>query len=249
MPSGDASTAAWMNELLGSGLLHVTLFLLPWVAVTSTELSKMPSEANMVVTGNANYNKRGFFWLVLRDMGFVFVWFCVTTTQSCLCKSYNSALGLYFKWTHGEWDWPTPLSRTGPVSVYPSFAFLLKKKLWRELENKSLGFQCRKGQPSFSELVPESLPGMTRNWELAAKSWDLILFFLICHQNDEGLGECFAVEVTMRIASTLLNINQLHLENQKWAKNAGPFFNLPLFYHHSEGVLTVTVYVILYSKY
>lgn len=109
---------------------------------------------------------------------------------------------------YGEWDWPTPLARTGPSSIYPSFAFLLKQKLWWELENKSLGFKCKKA--SFSELVPESLPGMTRNWELTAKSWDFILFFLICHPNDEGLRECFAVEVAMRIASTPLNIKQLH---------------------------------------
>lgn len=119
---------------------------------------------------------------------------------------------------HGEWDRPTPLARIfpdiqippDPISIYRSFAFLLKKKLWWELENKSLGFKCRKRQASFSELVPESLLGMTINWELAAKSWDFILLFLICHQNDEGLRERFAVEVTMRIASTLLNIKQLH---------------------------------------
>ena len=61
MPSGDASEAAQMNELLCLGLLHVKISLLSRVAVTSTEESKMPSEANMVVTRNANCNKSFLF--------------------------------------------------------------------------------------------------------------------------------------------------------------------------------------------
>lgn len=45
---------------------------------------------------------------------------------------------------NGEWEWPTSLVRTGPISIYASFAFSLKEKNYWELENKSLDFRSRK---------------------------------------------------------------------------------------------------------
>lgn len=39
------------------------------------------------------------------------------------------------------------------------------------------------------------------------------------------------------------------LKNEKMGKKCRAFFNLSLPHHHSEWVLTITVYVILYSKY
>lgn len=93
MPSGDASVATRINELLCSGLLHVKIALLCCAAVTSTEESKMPSEANAVVTRHANCNKRGFF----AERHGVRVWFCVNTIQFCLRKTNDNVLGLYFK--------------------------------------------------------------------------------------------------------------------------------------------------------
>lgn len=64
--------------------------------------SKTPSEVNMVVTRNANCNQSFLFWLVLKDTGFVLVWFCVNTTHLCLCKTSNNILGLCYKWTMGN---------------------------------------------------------------------------------------------------------------------------------------------------
>lgn len=61
MPSGDASVARQMNELLYLGLLYVKISLLSSEAVTSTESSKMPSETNLIVTRNLNCSKSFLF--------------------------------------------------------------------------------------------------------------------------------------------------------------------------------------------
>jgi len=60
MPSVDASVAVQMNEPLCLGSLQGTA-LLGCVTITSTEESKMPSEANTVVSRNANCKKRFLF--------------------------------------------------------------------------------------------------------------------------------------------------------------------------------------------
>lgn len=81
----------------------------------------------------------------MKDMGFVivFVRFCVNTLQFCLCKTNNSILGLYLKYRMGN-ETDQLSFRVGPISIYPSFAFSLKKKNYCELENESLDFKCRK---------------------------------------------------------------------------------------------------------
>lgn len=81
LPSGDASVATRINELLCLGLLHVKIALLCCVAVTSTEESEMPSEANMVVTRHANCNKS--FLFLLKDMGFVFGFVLILYNSAC----------------------------------------------------------------------------------------------------------------------------------------------------------------------
>lgn len=86
----------------GTNKLHVWEKLCFPVGPSPALSSPKPPETNTAVTSKVKHNKTFLFWLLLKDMGFVFVWFCVNTSQFCLCKTNNSILGLYFKYTMGN---------------------------------------------------------------------------------------------------------------------------------------------------